>query len=67
MKMCGWVGEWYMYYFQFFAFASGASAQSAHMDTEDKGSLSVHVPLQPLHKGHGGPWVEELGGFWNGE
>lgn len=29
---------------------SGASAQSAHMDTEDKGSLSVHVPLQPLHK-----------------
>lgn len=28
----------------------GASAQSAHMDTEDPGSLSVHVPLQPLHK-----------------
>lgn len=29
----------------------GANAQSAHMDTEDPGSLSVHVPLQPLHKG----------------
>lgn len=28
----------------------GANAQSAHMDTEDPGSLSVHVPLQPLHK-----------------
>ena len=30
---------------------AGANAQNAHMDTEDKGSVSVHLPLQPLHKG----------------
>ena len=30
---------------------AGANAQNAHMDTEDRGSVSVHLPLQPLHKG----------------
>lgn len=34
---------------------AGANAQNAHMDTEDKGSVSVHLPLQPLHKG--GPYT----------
>ena len=28
-----------------------AGAQNAHLDTEDAGSVSVHVPLQPLHEG----------------
>eukprot|EP00913_Durusdinium_trenchii_P002322 g2144.t1 len=29
----------------------GAGRQNAHLDTEDAGSVSVHVPLQPLHEG----------------
>ena len=30
----------------------GAPAQNAHVDTQDEGSVSVHIPLHSLHDGH---------------
>ena len=30
----------------------GAPAQNAHVDTQDEGSISVHIPLHSLHDGH---------------
>ena len=29
----------------------GAPAQNAHVDTQDEGSISVHIPLHSLHDG----------------
>ena len=30
--------------------SAGTAAQNAHLDTEDDGSLSVHIPLQDLQE-----------------